>query len=87
MRLQRHLGLGQGDMVVKDLPGTVPKAEAATVCAGRGAESADRKQERKFQGRYGAGQRAEGQPGLRLQPCSSPTSHTRTHSSQGPRAT
>ena len=52
MRLQRHLGLGQGDMVVKDLPGTVPKAEAATVCAGRGAESADRKQERKFQGRY-----------------------------------
>lgn len=51
MRLQRHLGLGRGDMVIKDLPGTVPEVEAATVCAGRGAEAADRKQERKFQGK------------------------------------
>ena len=27
--------------MVKDLPGTVPEVEAATVCVGRGAEAAD----------------------------------------------
>lgn len=67
--------------MVKDLLGTVPEVEAATVCVGHGAEAADQEARGRTPSEGvvpGRGQRAEGQP--RLITCSSPASHTCTHS-------
>ena len=83
------MAMGYPDMVVKDLPGTVPEVEAATVCVGRGAEAADQEARERTprEGMVpGRGQRAS--PGSGCNPAHhQPHTHALIHSSQGLLAT